>query len=372
MFHQKHKQIDNIASSPKLTLERVLSYIKDQNNICNSASVNNPVQNKPDLTSIPDNDMAEDTSQPLERNNIRQLINLPAKLNSIFADYITQMSRIGVLKYMNDASNKYNISLLVSILTCIVPDFITKPINTQQEYACQLTNNLIKYVNINYRTNNYKIFGFNQTALISQLSQYLNTKIILRILSDYLSVNLYLININQTSILVPNKIDGMKQNILLLLLEDEFIEPVIFMQCKLHPHNNIIFGHIANNHFTYLFDQDKNISPSDRSDNEIIECSDEDDNPDGDNNTDHVANNLIADISDMENTSRITKHDRPSKELPIIPNLYNKFKLAELQFLVQKINIPINIVNPKTLKEKNKTRAELITDIDGYLAESRT
>lgn len=226
-------------SNKKISLSHLVNYIKENINIINNPYLVKNDDQESDI--LPENQVNDIYFSSLQQNTVKQIYKFPTNLNNVFKKFLSDMCRIGVMKY-NLVNKDNNISLLSSILSCLKDDFILQPCQTQQLYVSQLNNNLISFVNSDkYITFGYKKLGFKQNEIISQMKTYQNTKIILKIIADYFQINIFLLNITTDQLLITNNFNQFKKSILICLLNDNSFEPIFYKNIKnLEPDNDLI------------------------------------------------------------------------------------------------------------------------------------
>lgn len=358
-------------------------------------------------------------------NHISVNINkLPEKLNNIFKMHYEYLFRMGVMK--NNLANKDNVSLISSILACVSENFINQNAQIQQLYISHLTNNLVSYVNgEKFIDNGYKKMGIKQIETANQIKNYQNTKTSMKILSDYLDVNLFLINVQSDQLLASSYINKFRKNIILVYLSDNYFEPIEYSAIRIfdfdHP---MILKILEEKLYQYAFPDDETsyslskYLPSNKSDkytyaekrllmifknaesvnnekktvqinnivneqqnkltqspiipiendvegiNEIIECSE-------------ICDRVIPDLSDIDSNAESDRESIPDvklmkKKSEIAKSLKSKIydekknKLEELQNDAKSLGLSIEIPT-KNGKPKNKTKKDLISDISAVL-----
>jgi hypothetical protein len=338
-------------SGKRISIDDIIEFINN---------MNKQDEEKDNIINEPEKDIS--FIIPLEKNMIQPILLVSSNINTILHDYLPNMVHMGVIKNYVFNKDTYNVSLVASILTCIKDDFMLESISSQQSYINILNLNLINMINNKYKELNYKKYGFKQQELIEQIKLFSNTKMILRLYSDYFSINIFLINLNADKIYIPSSYSKHKKSIILWLIGDEFFEPIIYNKDKIYTTCDIITYIIDTNNYTNLFYELDNISDNisdsvvvkniTNKENEVIESSE-------------LCDKILNDLSDIEkdNIVRPKKNknkdnkDKDNKEIKVS----DKMKLGELQEIAIKLNISIN--TEKNGKSKNKTKSELIKEI---------
>jgi len=367
------------VNSKRISLSDLISFIK--------TNVDN-VQNNIDITDVPKKQIIGS----LDFNESSQLSGLKTNLYSCLNNYSTELLRFGVLKNSLSKDNINNVSLLSSILTCVKEDFILQQQPTQQIYISQLNNNLSSFVGSDkYTSHGYKKIGFKQTDIVMAIKYYQNAKIIWKVVADYFHINIFFIDIANDQILLPNKFNTFKKTIMILIINNDIFEPVLYKNNKFILNLDLI-NDILKIKPKLLFDdacdddyelkcitkiQKKNIGYS-FNEKKILRLLNE--KPEKNDKPDEVVNNdveglngivecsetnceNIPDLSDADDKNTENIHDEIIR-IPIQTKQidYKKMKLDELQNEASKLNISITI--DKNGKNKKKTKKELIDDIE--------
>lgn len=233
LFVSIHSNVNpNNINSKRISIEDLINYIKENINIINNPYLSRENEQEPEV--LAESQLNHMYFSPLQPNAVKQIFKFPTNLNNIFKGYISDICRIGVMKYnLVNKDYKYNISLLSSVLSCLKDDFILQPSQTQQLYVSQLNNNLVSFVNSDkYIDFSYKRMGFKQNEMISQIKNYQNTKIILRVIADYFQINIFLLNITIDQLMIASEFNQFKKSILISLLDGDSFEPIFYKNIK--------------------------------------------------------------------------------------------------------------------------------------------
>lgn len=201
----------------------------------------------------------DDILQPLEQKQVSLVINLSDNLNSIFCNFVADFTRIGVIYSImpgdivfTKISTQINISLLSSVLSCVVDDFIEKSEGVQKIYVRRLISNMEVFIGDSqkYKDNKYKELGWTKKTMQDEIKQHnFNSNIALKIISDMFHVNILVLNISQDKIITPNKYHNTKKSIMLILHDDLYFEPIIWKLNRLIDCDNcsVLTNHIMKN-----------------------------------------------------------------------------------------------------------------------------
>jgi hypothetical protein len=175
------------------------------------------------------NDLVESSFKLLKFGEVNTLGDLPKTLKNIFDPFITDMKRVGVLPNKNKVTN---VSLLYSILYCIKTDFLD--LSNAEKINCieAFTNKMLTDFggkNL-YKKYKYNELGWKKNEFIETLDKYKNNILTLRFLSEYLSINLFLLNMNEDKIyaIYPEKEYNVFKPSIFLSFYDNIFEPIIY------------------------------------------------------------------------------------------------------------------------------------------------
>lgn len=291
----------------------------------------------------------------------------------IFDPYIDNIIRNGTLKKCKDDY----ISLLYSVFSCIDENFCTKSKSTKVKWIYSAIDKMIsdiKKENINYELKN--------TDISQELQKFSNNKIVLRFLSDYFNINIFLINVIEDRIFVvygEPQFNIFKPTIFLSFYDDQF-EYLSYKNKKIWAYDDPPFKKL-------IKVCTKKIDVMDIDDSKVFELGTEDllkylDQPpiQDTKNQDSVVNmiNTIEletedtihaniDIDDEDDDDEEDSTDifetKKSKSSPKI-SVNNKMKLKELQDLAVKYSISLFSGTTKTGKPKKKTKAMLVKELE--------
>lgn len=242
---------DNI-NSKKLTFNVLLDFIKKNKQIldnpdCKKIDLNVDKLNIVDeINSDHDNN---DISSYLDIGNSENIKNLPVNLKTIFKDYIKDMVRYGVLQRVFINKEELNCSLITSILTCLTNDFILKPFNEQTHYVTRT----LKKINTIYQSEDldkkiYKKIGINKTNFLKSIHKLSSNTQVLKTFADFFHINLFvldlendLVNCAGGDVFIPYK-----KSLFLILIKNNYYEPLLFQERKYLTFNSPIIKHLLN------------------------------------------------------------------------------------------------------------------------------
>jgi hypothetical protein len=378
-------------SKKRVTLTKLISYVLS----FTEDNANKNVLESVFPTQIKSND--EFKFSCLKFGESKNINDFPDRLKTIFDPYIKDLLRHGSRKYFD---NDINLSLYYSILVQIVKNFDKMPSKDQFNYISKLRDKLIMYISTVdiMKDLGYEKLGWIKKDLTNTLVQYKSNKLVMKLIADYLSLNIFVLNIVEDKIYVISDNDSydiFRPNIFLSFNEDTF-EPLVYsdsnildynmgpikklitvdknhlilMDVNLKEHESIQFNIKLSNMDKYKDkirvssqennsdESDKTISPKNDALKETVDIENE-------------YNEVIPDVSDynvyvkdIENTE--TEKTNVVDETPkLVFKISSKMKLEELQTIAKKLNISLDkIINSK---KKAKTKNELIEEINNSL-----
>lgn len=225
----------------KVSLDRLISYIieisKEDNNYTESESEEKESTNTSNKENL----------CPGEMSNLEVL---PDKLKSFIGQYTEDYYRYGVVKEKKDKKNcKYNISLYYSIVLCIDKQFVDLTENERYVYLERLVGMMKLNFDETYKEYKYIKLGWTKKKLLQEINAYTNSHIIIKFLSDYLNVNIFIFdwNTEEVSVCYPEEYFNIYKPSIFLLLKDNFYEPIISSCSKLLTYDDLLLQFILNN-----------------------------------------------------------------------------------------------------------------------------
>lgn len=352
----------------KITLNKLVSYIlaiaDNDNKIECIKVVNAPAG--PTLPSSSFNStkaLINNKFTCLKPNDTHLITDLPPKLKSYFDPFINEITRHGNPTFeLNE-----NISLYYCILSSVSEKFQTSTTEIQFNYIKTLREKLILFIsNVQtFKMNNYNTLGWTKKDVITYLSQFKTNKIILKLLADYFSINIFVLNIIEDkifSISDNESYDMFRLNIFLTLNGDTF-ELLSHNNKKIFDHTTSIVNRIIsiykpiiltfnidlNNDLTHAFTiKLDNLNKYINNENEYDEIV-------------PAESDANAYVKDVETNNLID-----AKQVGVVFTVSQKMKLDELQEIAKKFNIAVE-KEAKTGKTKQKTKQELIQEINNIM-----
>ncbi len=364
----------------RITLPKLISFVKG---ISEDTTKINYIVEKP--TIFKQNDT---TFKCLNYRDTKITSDLPTKLRSYFDPFIKEFIRHSSLLKLS--STNENISAYYCILKLCIPKFEEFTQQQQIDYIKCLREKLIAYVSNTeiFKTNGYEKLKWNKKSIIQSLVQFKLTKITLKLMADYFSVNIFILNIQEDKLYVVSGNDfyDMFRFNVFVSLNNETFESLTYLKNGLLEYNNVLVKKIISIHknIVILFDTNLNETTNDseleftikldtfniiivNKENEYDEIilSEMDENAyvrdiEVKKNNHNEQNKLL------DNTT-ITANDNTentdNNATGIVFNVSLKMKLDVLQDMATKLNIDINkgLANGK---KKLKTKNELVEEIN--------
>lgn len=257
------KSIDNITKQPilrhigfknsqePLSFNMLVKFIQDNSDlIINPKSFDNSTHED---VITPNSKKLDSTLIPLNINDISELIFLPPNLNNIFKKYLSSMLRLGVVdKYdkIKDFKNVEHLSIISSVLACLIGDFQGKIVTEQAVYVKSIYDIMIKGVyGTMFESFGYKKYKWDKKEVFSNITNLTSNHILLRIISDILHINIFVLDsIEDVLLYIGNEIFvPHKKNIFVLLHPNNIFEPIYFKESKYLQSNSLIIQHLLAN-----------------------------------------------------------------------------------------------------------------------------
>jgi len=193
-----------------------------------------------------DNHINEIVFEFLEKNEQKVISDFPPNIKELFDPFLKEINRVGVVPFSSD--KKYNISLFYSVLYCMDKDF------DKIEDVDNLIFDLRKKIIFElldppvYNSKNYEELGWKKKELKDSLNNFKNNRMVLRVLTEYFNVNIFVLNISEDriySVYSDELFNTFKMNIFLSFY-DEIFEPIIYKENKLWKYNDDPFKKLIN------------------------------------------------------------------------------------------------------------------------------
>lgn len=380
-------------SKKLVTLPKLISYILS----FTTENANKDVLENVFPTSIKSND--EFKFACLKYGETKNINDFPEKLKSIFDPYIKNFIRCGSRKTFDSDAN---LSLYYSILNHIVNDFHKLSLKDQLNYITKLRDKLIIFASTPeiMQSQEYDKLGWIKKDLMNSLVQFKTNKLVIKLIADYLNLNIFILNVVEDKMYVISENDfyDMFRSNMFLVFNDDIFESLVYsntklldynsgpikklvtvdknliilMDSNLSEHNPIIFNVKLSNINKYIKQLKINTIPTPVA---IIENVVVNDIVTDTTTPEIVAENEYDEIMPNDSDINVYIKDIESNKIkkPIINEsaqlvfkISGKMKLEELQLVAKKLNIDLQ----KTGKQKvriTKTKNDLIDEINEVL-----
>ena len=412
-----------------LTTEKLLEHIKNniefqkqKEDVLKNNNINNEKEKNNDIV-----DKNDDAIKKLNNVSDYQILNIfnDNTFDGLLNDYNKYMVRFGSIDYEksntdSDGDDEENLSLISSIMTILKPKFITFTYDQQLINIRKLNEKLVHDFNSQNMFANFEYtkYGLSKQNMFNDIKNYANNKIVLKYLSDYFCLNIWILFNNTNEIYLSyanNKCNIYRKNIILFYNSDTLIyEPIskLDLETFIFDHNDDIIIHFFQNidsiipvnidlkkhsldfsemntdninHYSYINkpkikklktnnvegveqnndivndtkNENKNDATTKLKETKTIKEDDDEKSSNKNNKKLFKKKNSETEYDDDELNETITKNtptDKVEKS-----SITMKMKLNELQDIAKKLNIAIT--NEINKKKKNKTKEQLIKDI---------
>lgn len=333
----------------------------------------------------------------------------------LLSNYNCQLARCGSIIYESsdsdsDNEDEENLSLISSLMTIIKPSFRTFTYEQQLLNIRKLNEKLVHDFNSQniFSFFDYSKYGLTKQNVFNDIKNHANNKIVLKFLSDYFCFNIWILFHDTNEIYMSyanNKCNTYRKNIILFYnSETQVYQPIckLDLETFIFEHDDELITHLYDNinmvnpinvdlkkhsldfsdmntddlfHYSYInkpkikkyknsFDNEEKTGESH---NDKIINVDENNNKNNDKQPSNnqklfIKKNIDVEYNDDDLNETITKKLTNEQETSVTnPIVTMKMKLKELQNIAETQNI--SIVRKVNGKQKNKTKEELINDI---------
>ncbi len=307
----------------------------------------------------------------LDYGESRMTTDLPNKLKTYFDPFVKDFIRHGSKK---SYTNEENMTFYYCIMRSLIPKFENFEESKQALYIKTLRDKLIAYVSNTeiFKMNNYEKMQWNKKSVTNSLLHYKVTKLILKLITDYFNINIFILNIVEDKIYVVSNndhFDMFRYNIFLSLNNDTF-ESMTYLNESLLTFNNELAKKIitVNKNILILYNTDLNNNGEVGNVTEFVTKLDTYDIIVKENEYAEITESdsamLISDI-EKNNVGNNVGNNKDKPKSGIVFNVSLKMKLESLQDMAKKLNIDINKTNGT--KSKPKTKNELVDEINNIM-----
>lgn len=335
---------------------------------------------------------------PLELSETSKIDNLPNSFNFFFDTFRNRILRVGTLHKYSDNKNITYCSFMCSVMFALDTSLIRMNKQSLISYFLNLKDKMLVDFEKEklYEKFGFKKLGIKKEDIISNISNFKDEIPFMLFLSEYFSLNLYIVECAAEKIYIAyneQKMNKYKNSVVILHME-EYWEPLLFEKNGIWKYNNpIIYGLIRNNldkvqrvclnvigkptMDIYVGEEDlskylsfkKDIKKEFTIEDPYDFSDDEDENIEND-----IKENGYDEITDIgsvqseaepnlteteEKSTSKNLFDKTLKEIPTI-----KSKLDEIQNFAQTLNISLEDGTTKKGKKKLKTKNALLKEIN--------
>jgi predicted house-cleaning noncanonical NTP pyrophosphatase (MazG superfamily) len=303
----------------------------------------------------------EETKKPIQQKYENS--SLPEYFKNILGDKIY---RQGIVQKFQSSTRTLNISLYYSILYLLDDDFNNMDEFKQVDSINILINKMCSDINSNALITkyNYKEIKIKKKDLLSEISNYKNTNKVIKFLSDYFDINIFICNLEFNKLYCAcdnNYYNKYRNNIVICKINPNSFEPLMTKKNKILSYDNHIMKNLLDNHkddilpiygCDFIIRSDFDIDNDLADENNIDEKNDENFDEQVDEKNDENFDEQVDEKND-ENVDEY-KDKKPKYSL--------KSRLNDLQKIAKLYNI--NLKKKIDGREKNKTKSEIILDLD--------
>ena len=308
----------------------------------------------------------------LKTGKSQTISDIPPNLKSIFDPFIKNLIRHNSIQNLKNSD--YNCSLYFCILFCLFDDFPNSNYNEQELFLINFKNKILEDINGKnlFHIFNYKSLKWKQKDLIESIDKFKNNKMVLKFLSDYLSINIFLLNIVEDKIyaIYSESEFNLFKNCIFMTYFNEVFEPLSYINNSNQLNNNNNVSNMRTFNYDHeilkkivnvdklkisLFDEEKsfvvgsNSIPvtADKSKEDIAQTKHNSLSKDKDKD-DHdvvVVNNIFI-TQDEKKTINVSSDDDKIKEMAD-----NQANIENIQKFAKKNNIIIKDLDKEFIKE---------------------
>lgn len=357
-----------MLSRKRIALTKLISYVLS----FTVDNVNKDVLDNIFPTQIKSDD--EFQFESLTLGESRNINDFPIKLKSIFDPFIKDLMRHGSRTVFE---NDVNMSLYFSVLSLLIKNYTTLPTTDQLNYITKLRDKLVMIITNNETT--YKSLGWTKKEILNSLVQYKTNKIILKLLADYLCINIFMLNITEDRVYVISENDSydmFRPNIFLVYNMEENFEPLIYSNTPVLNYNTSIIKKLITVDKNFLVLLNMNLNENNSGINFTLKLTDLTDDKilikKEDITNDNEYGEVIAEDSDANAYVKSIENSDKDKSTQLVFNISTKMKLDELQTIAKKLNVDLErSTTTKSGKKQSKTKQELIDEINILLKNSK-
>jgi len=240
-FVQKHQHQQQLGKI--ININDIIKYIDDNKKFINNRQDNNIIENK----FIQQNDDSLELEQ-MTFNKTENITKLTENLNAIFNS--AELIRCGTISFVSVPFG-VDISFIGSVLALSFDNYRELKENDQIEFVQVFIKKLSKDIKDNYTAFGYDKLGWNIKEFTDNVKNFKLGKNVMRYIADYLTVNIFILDLeNDSLIYVGDKIyTKYKKNLFVLKLKDNHFEAIFTKDNTYLDHKSHIIKKIINSRF---------------------------------------------------------------------------------------------------------------------------
>jgi len=244
-----------------LTTEKLLDHIKKNIDFQRQQDDVIKTHNVPNNTAEIKSDKSMKQLKNVSKFQVLNIFNDDV-FNGMFNDYNNQLVRFGSIVCEDDcddsdddSDNEENLSLVSSLLTIIKPKYKSLTAEQQLHNIRKLNEKFVHDFNSQniFTYFDYSKYGWTKQTVFNDIKNHVNNKIVLKFMSDYFCVNLWILFHDTNEIYMSyanNKCNTYRKNIIMFYdSETQIYEPIskIDMTTFIFEHDDDIILHLFNN-----------------------------------------------------------------------------------------------------------------------------
>lgn len=302
----------------------------------------------------------------LKYGESKNINDFPEKLKNIFDPYIKDFIRYGSRITFGD---DHNLSLYYSIFACSIKNFRTLSSTEQSTFINKLREKIIIFLTNDdvFKSLEYDKMGWIKKDIINSFVQYKTNKLVLKVIADYLNINIFVLNITEDRIYIVSEntsYDMFRPNIFLSFNNDTF-EQLSYLDNMVLDYLSPPIKKLVTVDKNFLLIMNTNIT-NDVQINFNLKLSTLDKYIKKEIKSNIADHKECSDNDTIENEyGEVIVEDSEEPDQKLTFNISSKMKKDELQQIAKKLNIDIE--KNGTKKKIPKTNNELIIEINAKL-----
>jgi len=352
-----------MLSKKRVTLPKLLSYVLSLTTDTNSD--NNTLESVFNHQTKSNDEFKFNCLKVGESKNINDF---PEKLKTIFDPFIKDFIRYGSRTIFE---NDINLSLYYCVLTCLIKEFKTYSPTDQFTFINKLREKIIVFLTSEetFKNYDYEKLGWIKKDVINSFVQFKTNKLVLKVMADYLNINIFILNIIEDKIYVISENDSydMFRSSIFLAFNEDIFEPLLYLDNTVLDHLTPPIKKLVTVDKNLLLIMNTNMS-NDTQINFNLKLSNVDRYtkklPDIENKLEEHKNSDHNDSVENE-YGEVVIEDSEEPDAKLMFHISPKMKKDELQKIAKRLGIDVE--KDGTKKKIPKTNNELINEINEKL-----